>query len=50
MTADCPSQNGVAHGFGLIPVSVAGESVQAGGGVEQKEDKFGIPRSDMACE
>ena len=41
---DCPSQNGVAKGFGLIPVSV-----QVGGGVEQKEDRPGTCRSDTAC-
>ena len=46
---DCPSQSGVAHGFSLIPVSVGGEGVQVGGGVEQKEEKLGTPRSDMAC-
>ena len=36
-------------GFGLIPVSAAGEGVQVGGGVEQKQERLGIPRSDMAC-
>ena len=36
---DCPFNSGVAHGFGQIPVSVAGEGVQVGGGVEQKEEK-----------
>ena len=46
---DCPSQRGVAHGFGPIPVSAAGESVQVGGGVEQKGEMLGTPRSDMAC-
>ena len=46
---DGPSQSGVAHGLCLIPVSVAGEGVQVGGGVEQKEERLGIPRSDMAC-
>ena len=30
---------GSAMGFGLIPVSVAGEGVHVGGGVEQKEEK-----------
>ena len=44
---DCPSNSGVAQGFGLIPVSVAGEGVQGGGGVEQKESKLETPRSDM---
>ena len=34
-------------GFDLIPVCVAGEGVQVGGGVEQKEEKLGTPRSDM---
>ena len=47
--ARLPSNGGVAHGFGLIPVSVAGEGVQVGGGVEKKEEKLGTPRSDMAC-
>ena len=46
---DCSSNGVVANGFGLIPVSVAGEVVQLGGGVEQKEEKLGTPRSDMAC-
>ena len=46
---DCPSNREVAHGFGLIPASVAEECVQVGGGVEQKEERLGVPRSDMAC-
>ena len=46
---DCPSQSGVAHGIGLIPVSVAGEGEQVGGGVDMKEETSGTPRSDMAC-
>ena len=36
---DRPSQRGVAHGFGLTPVSVSEASVQVRGGVEQKEVK-----------
>ena len=36
-----------SHGIGLIPVSVAGEGVQVGGGVELKEEKLGTPRSAM---
>ena len=43
---DCPSNSGVAHGFGLIPVSVAGEGVQVGGGVEQREEKLGTRRRE----
>ena len=39
----------VAHWVGLIPVGVAGERVQVGGGVEQKEESIGIFRSDMVC-
>ena len=35
---DCPSNSEVAHGAGLISASVAGEGVQVGGGVEQKEE------------
>ena len=46
---DCRFNGGVAHGFGLIPVSVAGEGVQVGGGVEQKGEKLGTLRSDVAC-
>ena len=46
---DCPSNSGHAHGFGLIPVSVAGGVVQVGGGVDQMEEKLGTPRSGMAC-
>ena len=46
---DGTHQGEVAHGFGLIPVSVAGEGVQVGGSVEQKEEKVGMFRSDMAC-
>ena len=46
---DYPSNSEVAHGVGLIPVSVAGEGVQVGGGVEQKEEKSGLPRCDVAC-
>ena len=34
---DRPSQRGVAHGFGLIPVSVSEASVQVGGGVGQRK-------------
>ena len=34
---------------GLIPGGVAGEDFQVGGGVEQKEEKVGMFRSDMAC-
>ena len=46
---DCPSNSGVAQGFNLIPVSVSGEGVQVGVGVEQKEEKEELetPRSDM---
>ena len=33
----------------LIPVSVSGEGVQDGGGVELKEDRAGTPRRDMMC-
>ena len=49
---DGPPQGGVAQGFGLIPVGVAGAGVQVGGGVEQKEERLGMFRSDMAnvCE
>ena len=36
-----------AQGFDLIPVSVSGEGVQDGGGVEQ--NKVGIARRDMMC-
>ena len=39
----------VAHWVGLIPVGVAGEGVQVGGGVEQKEEIVWMFRSDMAC-
>ena len=35
--------------FGLIPVGVSGEGVLVGGGVEQKEEKIGMFRRDMAC-
>ena len=38
-----------AQGVGLIPVSVSGEGVRDGGGVEQKEDRVGTPRRDMMC-
>ena len=44
---DCPSKSEVTQGFDLIPVSVDGAGVQVGGGVEQTEEKFGMPRSDM---
>ena len=37
------------RGVGVIPVSVSGELVQDGGGVEQKEDRVGTPRRDMMC-
>ena len=40
---DCPSNSEVAHGVGPIPVSVAG-------GVEQKEEKSGLPRVTMRAE
>ena len=46
---DSPLRGKVPHWVGLIPVGVAGESVQVGGGVEQKEEKLGMFRSDMAC-
>ena len=36
---NCPSSWRSAQGVGLIPVNVSGESVQDGGGVEQKEDR-----------
>ena len=39
---------GVGSARCLIPASVSGEGVQVGGGVEQKEEKLGTPRSDMA--
>ena len=42
---DCPSKSEVAQGFDLIPVSVDGAGVRVGG-VEQKEEKPGMPRSD----
>ena len=45
----CPSSWRSAQGVGLIPVSVSGEGVQDGGGVEQKEDRAGTPRRDMMC-
>ena len=45
---DGPPQGEVAHWVGLIPVDVDGESVQVGGGVEQKEGGVGMFRSDMA--
>ena len=41
--SDCAPNSEVAHGFGLIPVSVDGAGVQLGG-VERKEEKSGIPR------
>ena len=46
---DGPPQGGVAQGFGLIPVGVAGEGVQVGGRIDQKEEELGTPRSDMSC-
>ena len=45
---DYTSNSEVAQGVGLIPVSVDGAGVQVGC-VEQKEEKSGIFRSDMAC-
>ena len=46
---DCPSQSGVARGFGLIQVSVAGEGVQVDGKCRTEgREKLGTPRSDMA--
>ena len=47
---DGPPHGEVAHGFGMIPVTVAGESVHVGGSVEQREEKLGPPRSDMASD
>lgn len=45
----CPSNSEVAQGFDLIPVRVDGEGVEVGGGVELKDEKSGLPRSDMVC-
>ena len=44
---NCPSSWRSAQRFDLIPVSVSGESVQDGGGVEHKVDRAGTPRRDM---
>ena len=38
---NCPSSWRSAEGFDLIPVSVCGEGVRDGGGVEQKVDRVG---------
>ena len=43
----CPSNSGVAQVLGLIPISVAGEGIQVGGGDEQNEPKLETRRSDM---
>ena len=46
---NCPSSWRSAQGVCLIPVSVSGEGVQDGGGVQQKEDRVGTPWRDMMC-
>ena len=47
--SDGPLHVRVAQVFGLIPVGVAGEGVQVGGSIEQKEEELGTPKSDMSC-
>ena len=43
---DCPSSNGVAQGYVLIPVSIDGVGADVGG-VEQNEEKSEMSRRGL---